>query len=343
MKLLFPLCFLLFAVSSLYGQQKDSLDVIHLRNGMIMEGLIVDLQEDKFLKLELAGGVRMSIQLSDINEIDWAGGSNGTQRVRKTVIDPQHSLQLKVEEGRLVVPLVETVYLTNGEKVIGKIMDYQKGKSLKIVDLAGIEMVLQEEQIARIVQEAHQPTLKRYLRQRRQMLKPVNYAFKEKGIFYSMSLSTFSSTNDVEEQNETAVGFHFVVGRQWQRLLGTGIGIGVDGYDSFSSGATLIPLYLQARGYFRKKWQSPFYSINAGYAFAAGGDTVDFEVDANGGYLFHPALGWRFSATERANFIMDLGLKFQKAYIKRVATLNGDLETRNILYQRFTLRIGLVF
>ena len=44
--------------SSLHGQQKNSLDVIHLRNGMIMEGLIVDLQEDKFLKLELTGGVQ---------------------------------------------------------------------------------------------------------------------------------------------------------------------------------------------------------------------------------------------------------------------------------------------
>ncbi len=343
MKLFLSLLFLLLVGVPLYSQQADSLDVIHLRNGMIMEGLIVEHKEEKSLKLELAGGVRMSIQLSDIKEIEWAGGSIGKQGIGKTDIDPRQTLQLKVEDGKLVVPLVETVYLTNGEKIIGKIVDYQKGKSLKMVDLAGIEVVFRDEQIERIVQEVHQPTLKRYLRQRRQMLKPVNYAFKEEGIFYVMSLSVFSSNSDVGEQNNSAVGFHFVTGRQWNRFLGTGIGVGVDGYASFSSGATLIPFYLQARGYFRKKWQSPFYAINVGYAFAAGGDTVDFEVDAEGGYMIHPALGWRFSAAERINFTIDVGLKFQKAYIKRVTILNGDLETRDILYQRFTLRLGLVF
>jgi len=59
--------------------------------------------------------------------------------------------------------------------------------------------------------------------------------------------------------------------------------------------------------------------------------------------MVHPALGWRFRASARINFTIDAGLKFQKAYIKRVTILNGDLEIGDILYQRFTLRLGLVF
>ena len=75
----------------------------------------------------------------------------------------------------------------------------------------------------------------------------------------------------------------------------------------------------------------------------AAADDPEYEVQADGGYLFQPSLGWRFGAAAKANFTFDLGLKWQKASWQKVAKLNGDQETRDMLYQRFNMRFGLVF
>lgn len=339
----YQLLLLLFSGSTLYSQGQDSLDVIYLKNGMIMEGLVTNLKEDRSLKLALPGGVKMGIRLEDVDSITWANELSASQMMDTQQAIEMSRIQLQMEKGKLSIPLIETVYLNDGQVIVGRIESYRKGDRLKMYDQSGKEFILEDADIRRIVQEVDRPTLKRYLRQRRRMLRPFNYAFPEKGIYYEVSLSTFTSDTEIDEPDRTAVGLHFAVGKQWNRYLGTGVGIGFDGYDSFGSGTTLLPLYVQAKGYLQKKWQSPFYSLNAGYAFALGGDTEAFQIEAEGGWMIHPAVGWRFGASARSNFTLDLGVKYQDAYIERISNFNGDLEIRDILYRRLTLRFGLVF
>jgi|GEM_PF-893967 len=333
----------LWCCISLNGQGQDSLDVIYLKNGMIMEGLITNYDENRSLKLALPGGVKMGIRITDIDSINWVDQLSNTQMMNTKQAKKISRIQLQMETGEMSIPLIETVYLKNGNKIIGRIVSYQKGEELRMFDLTGSEYLLKDAEIERIVQDIDQQTLKRYLRQRRRMLRPFNYAFREQGNYYEASISTFTSDTGINQPDQTAVGIHFVVGRQWNRHWGTGIGLGLDGYYSFQSGATLMPVYLQARGYLRKKWQSPFYALNGGYSFAVGGDTADYQIDAEGGWMVHPAFGWRFGASANTNFTLDLGVKYQKAYIKRISKFNGDLEIRDILYRRLTLRFGLVF
>ncbi|MBX2877519.1 MAG: hypothetical protein KTR30_35695 [Saprospiraceae bacterium] len=333
----------LFSCTALFGQNQDSLDVIYLKNGMIMEGLVTNFKEDRSLKLALLGGVKMGLRLADIDSIKWVNALSNSQMMNTRQAIKVSRIQLQMEEGELSIPITETVYLKNGQIVEGKIISYSKGERLRMYDQAGHEFVFEDADIRRIVQDVDRPTLKKYLRQRRRMLRPFNYAFRETGTYYEVSLSTFTSDTGLDESDQTAVGIHFAVGKQWNRYWGTGIGIGFDGYDSFGSGTTLLPLYVQARGYLQKKWQSPFYSLNAGYAFALGGDTEAYQIEAEGGWMIHPAVGWRFGASAKSNFTIDLGVKYQKAYIERISNFNGDLEIRDILYRRLTLRFGLVF
>lgn len=308
-----------------------------------MEGLVTNYQEDRSLKFALTGGIKMGLRLEDIDSIKWATALSGTQLMDAKRTKRFNKILLPTEEGRMSVPLLETVYLKNGKRIVGRILSYHKGEELRLVNRAGEELVFKDEEIWRIVQDVDQTTLKKYLRQRRRMLRPFRYALRESGPYAELSFSTFTSDTEMEEPDETAVGFHFVYGQHWNRWVGTGVGIGVDGYSSFASGATLMPIYVQVRGYLAKKWQAPFYSINVGYAWALGGDTVDFEMESEGGWMAHPAIGWRFGASAKANFTLDLGVKFQEAYIARTSKFNGDLEIRDILYRRLTLRFGLVF
>ena len=333
----------LFSCISLYGQSQDTLDVIYLKNGMIMEGLVTNFKEDRSLKLSLPGGVKMGIRLEDVDSIKWVNKLSDSQMMDTQQAIRMSRVQLQMGQGNLSIPLIETVYLNDGQIIVGRIDSYRKGEQLRMYDQAGNEFVFKDADIRRIVQDVDRPTRRRYLRQRRRMMRPFNYAFTEKGMYYELSLSTFTSDTDIDEPDETAVGIHFAMGKQWNRKIGTGIGIGLDGYNSFGSGTTLMPLYLQARGYFRKKWQSPFYLLNGGYSVAVGGDTEAFQIEAEGGWMIHPALGWRFGASAKSNFTIDLGVKYQEAYIERISNFNGDLEIRDILYRRFTLRFGLVF
>ncbi len=337
------LLFLLLGCSTLASQTQDTLDVIYLKNGMLMEGLVTNFKEDRSLKLTLPGGVKMGIRLADIDSIKWVNELSNSQMMDTRQAIKLSRIQLQMAQGKVSIPLIETVYLKDGQVVKGKIISYTKGDRLSMYDQAGNEFIFKDEDIRRIVQDVDRYTLKKYLRQRRKMLRPFNYAFPETGTYYEVSLSTFTSDTSIDEPDQTAVGVHFAVGKQWNRNFGTGIGIGLDGYDSFGSGTTLMPLYVQARGYFRKKWQSPFYAFNGGYAFSLGGDTEAFQIEAEGGWMFHPALGWRFGASAQSNFTLDLGVKYQKAYIERISNFNGDLEIRDILYRRLTLRFGLVF
>lgn len=308
-----------------------------------MEGLVTNFKEDKSLKLALPGGVKMGIRLEDIDSIQWVNKLSSSQMMDTRRAIKMSRIQLQMDQGDLSIPLIETVYLNDGQVKVGRIGSYSKGGQLQMYDQAGNEFIFEDKDIRRIVQDVDRQTLKRYLRQRRRMLRPFNYAFPETGPYYEVSLSTFTSDTEIDQPDQTAVGVHFALGKQWNRLLGTGVGIGLDGYNSFGSGTTLLPTYIQLRGYFQKKWQSPFYSLNAGYAFALGGDTEAFQIDAEGGWMVHPAVGWRFGASAKSNFTLDLGVKYQGAYIQRISNFNGDLEIRDILYRRLTLRFGLVF
>lgn len=308
-----------------------------------MEGLITNYREDRSLKFALAGGIKMGLRLADIDSIQWATALSSAQWIEPEPNQNANQVLLPTENGILSVPLLETVYTRDGKKIVGRILSYRKGEELLLVNRAGEELVLKEEDIGRIIQQVDHSTLKKYLRQRRRLLRPFRYALREKGPYADLSFSTFTSDTEIEEPDETAAGFHLVYGKHWNRWVGTGLGVGLDGYDSFSSGATLLPVYVQLRGYLAKKWQAPFYALNAGYAWSVGGDTEAFLIDSEGGWMIHPAFGWRFGASQKANFTLDLGVKFQEAYIARTSKFNGDLEIRDILYRRLTVRIGLVF
>ena len=250
-----------------YGQNQDTLDVIRLRNGMIIEGMVAEYREGRALKLALEQGIRMKIQLSDIESIEWAEGKKLALPYQDGTAPSRIALEL--EDGRMLTPMKEVVRLTNGRRVSGRILSYEQEGVLKMIDEEGRTWEIEAERIDRVVQSVDREGMRKMLRNRRRILRSYRYAFTERGTYYSISLSTFSGGARQESpEGDTAMGFHILAGYQWRRLFGLGLGLGIDGYDSFDHAATLVPVYLEARGYFLKRWQSPYYAVRAGYALS---------------------------------------------------------------------------
>ena len=166
------------------------------------------------------------------------------------------------------------------------------------------------------------------------------YAFREHG-FYGI---TYAGTiNGIGYNSEMQIGLSLqqVTGFQWNRMLGAGIGVGVENFSvGNANGPLVLPVYAEARGYFLQKNTTP---LNVGYGFAFK-DEDQRILKAQGGWLVHPAIGFRMGARDGVNFLFDVGYKFQHLTLTRDFTQGSrDYQVQNLLYKRFSVRLGLIF
>jgi hypothetical protein len=247
------------------------------------------------------------------------------------------------------VKTVDRVYLKNGSVFQGKILEYAYGKELKleltngdVITFTGeeIERVKQEVQTAETALPVNEESLnveEGYTEKGKRKERP--YQFKETGIY---NVTYFANLNGRDDDG-VLIGFgaHHVLGYQFNRWVGLGLGLGIDTY-SFGDGETLYPVYAEVRGYLLKKRLSPYYSFGAGYGFAFANESEGI-TEATGGYMLHPAVGYRLGASEGANVVIDLGYRFQQAEFISVSDFNDSKQVREQLYKRLTLRLGLIF
>ena len=239
-------------------------------------------------------------------------------------------------------PSIDVVYLKGGSIFRGIIQEYQPDEKLVIKTLTGSVLTFKGNQIKYVRQEL----LDKEGNIIHTKLKTEKaYAFKEKGKYFVFTAATLSGTSAWINQENIIVGTSLsgIAGYQFNRLLGTGLGVGVDYYYLFA-GETVYPLFVEIRGYLQKKNQSPYYSLAGGYSFAFKNDNRDV-LNATGGFLFYPTIGLRFGGSAHTNFTLDLGAKFQKASFTRRRNWGGinDSLRQNMFYKRLSIRAGIIF
>lgn len=239
------------------------------------------------------------------------------------------SFLLQAQEQRIHY---DVVYLKNGSEFRGELLEYQPDY-VKLKALGGRELTFQQKQIKKIVQEP--------IRSNWKERKP--YEFKERGIYKAVLGSANFGTFAWNDDGANGLGFKGIVGYQWNRWIGAGIGIGIENY-YLNQGETVYPIFAEIRGYLRKQNVSPYYSFSGGYSFTIKNEEAGI-TDASGGYLLHPALGIRFGGSANANFTVDAGLQFQKASFTRAFNgWNGpETSEHRMLYQRLAIRLGMLF
>src|SRR5687768_2176672 len=228
----------------------------------------------------------------------------------------------------------DIVHLKDGSRLSGKILswDLEKGMEFKLV--TGATIYITKAEIVRVIQDTDEIPNDRF-RRFRQPWVPRPYAFRETGWYHNSSgffnISTLGG-----------VGLSHAMGYRFSRLLGVGLGIGIETND-FTAYRKMIPVYAEARGFLLKKKISPYYAVKLGYAFGIR-DEINGTLGAKGGIHFSPELGVRFGAGD-VNYYLGVEYKLQNATFiwNGWDWSGGTMVTDKISYRRFELRTGLLF
>jgi hypothetical protein len=80
----------------------------------------------------------------------------------------------------------------------------------------------------------------------------------------------------------------------------------------------------------------------AGYSLAFKNESQRI-IAAQGGLYAHPAVGIRFGGSSGANFIADIGMKFQKAKFTTGGWNASDTNEYDFLFKQLTFRVSVIF
>lgn len=234
---------------------------------------------------------------------------------------------------RVTDKIVDVVWLKDGSKLSGYILKWELARGMEFKLITGAEVILPKEQITRVYQDLPfasqlQTEQSPYIRKDR------SYRFREEGIYNTFScFLNFSSFG--------GAGVHYTIGYRFSRMLGVGIGIGIESND-FNNSRGIVPLYAEARGFFVPKKISPYYAFKIGYGFAKQ-DEFSGVIDAKGGFMVSPELGVRFGG-RAVNYYMGFQYKIQNAtYTNTIGWDGQGTFTDVVSYRRVDFRAGLLF
>jgi hypothetical protein len=240
---------------------------------------------------------------------------------------------------------LDEVYLKNGSILKGEILKYNQGENLTLKIGDEQIIVIQEANIKEIIQgevdireEGEETTINF---PEIEPIEKVPFEYKMEGWYNTTYISFYAgndgNTDDGNGNFKLGSGLHNVVGKQLNQFVGLGLGLGLDNYSR--RGETIVPLFAELRGYPITGAKQLYYSFSLGYGFAFKRESFGI-VDANGGYMIQPAVGLRLGTPDGTNVNIDLGYRIQKAFF-REQLVNGDVDERNIIFNRLALRVGL--
>jgi len=308
-------------------RDREKSDAVYMKNGIVYRGDLLTYDE-------IQGLVR--IQLFDGEVVVLEEGK--IERIVKADSSKKNNKGATAKEE-----LTDVVYLKDGSVLKGLIVNYEQGATLTFKLQNGEEIVIIDTEIARIVQDVREPKSTSYdeLMNGKVKAKPKEqvYEFRERGFYNVMMLGSLNTR--AGNEFKMGVSFHNVSGFQFSRWLGIGLGVGIETYGT-DDAEVIYPVFAEFRGYLNKKIKAPYYTLGAGYGFMTTNEK-EFITEARGGWMLHPAIGLRFNGKKHNNLTADIGYKFQRAYFRRDFTFNGDIEIRDVLYQRLIIRVGLLF
>lgn len=243
---------------------------------------------------------------------------------------------------------VSTIYLTNGEIYKGNLVDYRKGDYLILKRLNGdldtiadnqIKKIEQVEMSRRSRQVQYNERYNRTAEKKKKAIKKRKYLFRETGWYNATGFSGFGGRSG--SYLKMGIGLSTTTGYMFNRTVGLGLGIGKDNYSS-RQGEGLYPVFAEVRGYLKKKNNTPYYAVRAGYGFAFENEKFGI-TQADGGLMLNPSVGYRFGGDKTGNIYFEMGYKYQNQFIERKSGFNQDVTVVDVTYHRVSLSAGIIF
>lgn len=227
--------------------------------------------------------------------------------------------------------VVDIVWLKDGSRLSGTILKWELARGMVLKLMTGAEVNIPKEEITKVYQDM--PFASYSLSSPdHDMREPRRYRFREEGFYASFSWFLNFSEHG-------GAGLQYSMGHRFSRLLGVGMGIGYESNDFFNT-REIVPLYLEARGFFVPQRISPYYAVKLGYGFALENE-LNGTIDASGGIHFCTELGVRFGG-KHVNYYMGLEYKIQNATFTN-SDWGGGQFTDVVSYRRTEFRMGLLF
>jgi len=306
-------------------------DVVYLKNGAIIKGVIQDYRPGGQLVIDIGNGREVTFQDSEVDKIRQEPFAN----------------QGRVDDGT-----VDFIFLYNGSIFKGKIVsETPQETTLKLQNGKRVTFSSKEIKTVQRNQPADsKPNMAagstaapaydyRYISLTKKPKEKKEYAFREHGWF---NRSSFTMPNGVYQgAAQFGAGLHSLTGFQFSRMLGAGIGLGFDTFNP-EAGENVASVYGEAQSFLTKTKTAPFVSFGAGYGFAFR-NRNNFITKAEGGLRLHPAVGVRLGADKDLNLLLDVGYIFQTATYTREFDFFDQTEVRKVDFRRFTLRLGAMF
>ena len=229
--------------------------------------------------------------------------------------------------------VIDVVWLRDGSVLKGTITKWEMERGMEFKLLTGAEVVIPKLDIRRVTQDVpvaygNEAAKATYIKV------PKPYSFKEEGWYQNTS-------GFLHIADEGGAGIHHAMGYRFSRLLGVGLGAGIETHD-FNYVRNIIPVYAEARGFFFPKKVTPYYALKIGYGFALK-DEFSGDIKAEGGIHFSPELGFRFGGGD-VSYYAGIEYKIQNAtYTNNFFDGSGSTFTEQVSYRRLEFRTGLLF
>jgi hypothetical protein len=222
----------------------------------------------------------------------------------------------------------DVIHLRDGSIWQGKIAEYQPDGELVLNTWSGLTMHLPASNVKRIEQKCagdHRPRLSLLQRP---------YSFRERGLYHATRLLTLTG------ESGFGLGLQHSSGLKINRLLGVGIGTGVEVFTPGEDDPSTYPLFLEARGYLSPSNLTPFYAIGGGWAFAdKGQNSSDWgEQRWEGGWMAQGQIGYRVGN----HFICHVGVRLQRKTYHWEQPWWGGRGRNEILHKRLEVGIGIL-
>lgn len=222
----------------------------------------------------------------------------------------------------------DKVYLRDGSVLRGKITAYTQGVGYNLTTWSGLEMNVPEGSVKKIVQRCKDD--ERGSRA---------YDFKERGLYNATRLSVLAGQN-YSGQNSPGYSLHHSIGWMFSRILGVGIGGGVEIFNVDSGEPVTYPIFAEMRGYLQAKNVTPFFVLGGGWAFTGKNHQSQWGQTEqwSGGWHAKAQIGYRLGN----HFTLFGGLNFQKKTRNWQTTWWNEWGKDRMLHKRLELGIGVI-
>jgi len=219
----------------------------------------------------------------------------------------------------------DVIYMKNGSIYRGTIIEQVPSVSYKIEIAGGSVIVAQAGEVTKITKEPKTSAATEYIYKDVRVRRPLpDYQFRPKGYFFQGQVLL----------EALEFGFRIVNGYKFGQFGYLGLGVGVDGvildiHGSTDYAGAYFPIFVHYGGDILKTQITPFYSVEAGYAFhpapsplspaniyGSGSDVVT----ASGGFMAGAGFGVRFKSRRKVHFDLSAHVDFKQSF----ATINTE-------------------